>query len=38
MEAKKEGFLGVETIQNGGRCDGNQGAKYVKFTPKSGSF
>jgi hypothetical protein len=24
----------VETIQNDGRCHGNQGAKNVKFTPK----
>jgi hypothetical protein len=25
-------LLGVETIQNGGRCHGKQGAKNVKFT------
>jgi ribosomal protein L35AE/L33A len=25
--------FGVEKIQNGGRCHGNQGAKNVKFTP-----
>jgi hypothetical protein len=25
--------LGVEQIQNDGRCHGNQGAKNVKFTP-----
>ena len=31
-------FWGVENIQNGGRCHGNQGAKHVKFTPNSGSF
>jgi hypothetical protein len=24
--------FGVEQIQNGGRCHGNQGAKNVKFT------
>jgi hypothetical protein len=24
-------LLGVEQIQNGGRCHGNQGAKNVKF-------
>jgi hypothetical protein len=28
-------LLGVEKIQNGGRCHGNQGAKNVKFTPYS---
>jgi hypothetical protein len=27
--------LGVEQIQNGGRCHGNQGAKNVKFTKVS---
>ena len=26
-------FWGVEIIQNGARCHGNQGAKNVKFTP-----
>jgi hypothetical protein len=26
-------LLGVEQIENGGRCHGNQGAKNVKFTP-----
>jgi hypothetical protein len=26
-------LLGVETIQDGGRCHGKQGAKNVKFTP-----
>jgi hypothetical protein len=26
-------LLGVEKIQNGGRCHGNQGEKNVKFTP-----
>jgi hypothetical protein len=26
-------LLGVETIQNGGRCHSNQGANNVKFTP-----
>jgi hypothetical protein len=26
-------LLGVEQIQIGGRCHGNQGAKNVKFTP-----
>jgi hypothetical protein len=31
-------LLGVEKIQNGGRCHGNQGAKNVKFKPYSGSF
>jgi hypothetical protein len=31
-------LLGVEKIQNGGHCHGSQGAKYVKFTPYSGSF
>jgi hypothetical protein len=31
-------LLGVETIQNGDRCHGNQGAKNVKFKPYSGSF
>jgi cytochrome c553 len=31
-------LLGVEQIQNGGRCHGNQGAKNVKLTPYSGSF
>jgi hypothetical protein len=31
-------FWGVEKIQNGGRCHGNQGAKNVKFTPYSWSF
>jgi hypothetical protein len=31
-------FWRVETIQNGGRCHGNQGAKNVKFTPNSQSF
>jgi len=31
-------FGGVEKIQNGGHCHGNQGAKNVKFTPNSGSF
>jgi hypothetical protein len=25
--------FGVEQIQNGGGCHGNQGAKNVKFTP-----
>jgi hypothetical protein len=25
-------LLGVEKIQNGGRCHGNQGAKNVKLT------
>jgi hypothetical protein len=28
-------ILGVEKIQNGGRCHGSQGAKNVKFTPYS---
>ena len=27
-------FWGVEKIQNGGRCHGNQGAKNVKFTQR----
>ena len=31
-------LLGVEKIQNGSCCHGNQGAKNVKFTPNSGSF
>jgi hypothetical protein len=31
-------LLGVEKIQNGGRCHGNQGAKNIKFTLYSGSF
>jgi hypothetical protein len=31
-------LLGVEQIQNGGHCHGNQGAENVKFTPYSGSF
>jgi hypothetical protein len=31
-------LLGVEQIQNGGRCHGNQGAKNIKFKPYSGSF
>jgi hypothetical protein len=26
-------FGGVEQIQNGGCCHGNQGTKNVKFTP-----
>jgi hypothetical protein len=26
-------LLGVEKIQNGGRCHGSQGAKNVKFKP-----
>jgi hypothetical protein len=29
---------GVEKIQNGGRCHGNQGAKNVKFTPNFTNF
>jgi hypothetical protein len=29
-------FWGVEQIQNGGRCHGNQGAKNVKFTSNWG--
>jgi cytochrome c553 len=29
---------GVEKIQNGGRCHGNQGAKNVKFTPNLTNF
>jgi hypothetical protein len=31
-------FWGVEKIQNGGRCHGNQGAKNVKFTPNFTNF
>jgi hypothetical protein len=31
-------LLGVEKIQNGGRCHGNQGAKNVKRKPYSGSI
>ena len=31
-------FWGVEKNQNGDRCNGNQGAKNVKFKPYSGSF
>jgi hypothetical protein len=31
-------FWGVEQIQNGGRCHGNQGAKNVKFTPSFTKF
>jgi hypothetical protein len=31
-------LLGVEQIQNGGRCHGNQGAKNVKRKPYSGSI
>jgi ribosomal protein L35AE/L33A len=31
-------FLGVEKIQNGSRCHGNQGAKNVKFTPNFTNF
>jgi hypothetical protein len=31
-------FWGVEQIQNGGRCHGNQGAKNVKFTSKFTKF
>jgi hypothetical protein len=31
-------LLGVEKIQNGGRCHGNQGAKNFKFTPTSQIF
>jgi hypothetical protein len=31
-------FWGIEKIQNGGRCHGNQGAKNVKFKPYSGPF
>jgi hypothetical protein len=31
-------LLGVEQIQNGGHCHGNQGAKNVKFTPNFTNF
>jgi hypothetical protein len=31
-------FGGVEKIQNGGRCHGNQGVKNVKRKPYSGSI
>jgi ribosomal protein L35AE/L33A len=31
-------LLGVEKIQNGNRCHGNQGAKNVKFTPNFTNF
>jgi hypothetical protein len=31
-------LLGVEQIQNGGRCHGNQGAKNVKFTSNFTNF
>jgi hypothetical protein len=31
-------LLGVEKIQNGSRCHGNQGAKNVKFTPNFTKF
>jgi hypothetical protein len=31
-------FWGVDKIQNGDRCHGNQGAKNVIFTPNSRSF
>jgi hypothetical protein len=31
-------LMGVEQIQNGGRCHGNQGAKNVKFTPNFTNF
>jgi hypothetical protein len=31
-------LLGVETIQNGCRCHGNQGAKNVNFTPNFTNF
>jgi hypothetical protein len=31
-------FWGVEQIQNGSRCHGNQGAKNVKFTPNFTKF
>jgi hypothetical protein len=31
-------FWGVDQIQNGGRCHGNQGAKNVKFTPNFTNF
>jgi ribosomal protein L35AE/L33A len=30
--------FGVEQIQNGGRCHGNQGAKNVKFTQNFTNF
>jgi hypothetical protein len=30
--------FGVEQIQNGGGCHGNQGAKNVKFTPNFTNF
>jgi hypothetical protein len=30
--------FGIEQIQNGGRCHGNQGAKNVKFTPNAAKF
>ena len=31
-------LLGVEEIQNGGRCHGNQGAKNVKFKRTANPF
>jgi hypothetical protein len=31
-------FWGVEQIQNGGHCHGNQSAKSVKFTPNFTKF
>jgi hypothetical protein len=31
-------LLGVEQIQNGSHCHGNQGAKNVKFTPNFTNF
>jgi hypothetical protein len=31
-------FEGVEKIQNGGRCHGNQGANFFKFTPNFTMF
>jgi hypothetical protein len=30
--------FGVEQIQNGSHCHGNQGAKNVKFTPNFTNF